>query len=312
MVRSPLRSAIWVALVATPGCNAIFGIHEGTPLPEDPAVDPETVVVPAAGDTFHFDLDGLSATATLTHAFAIDRHEVTVGRFRAWVESGRDLPCDGAACSLDPGGPYELVMTWDPGWNDSAVDVDPFSPLGGCTCPVPYSPTSYNRGDPELPMTCVSWHHAAAFCASEGKRLPTEVEWQYVATGHGDGRIYPFTWSGEPFTCDLVTYLGTGDGCGFPVPGGSAPGDVSRDGLVDLGGSVFEWVWDVSAPFVDDTTDYAGPAPSGDPAQPRVRRGGAFISPADDWRLRTDSREAYGAVSYYSDAGFRCAKTILP
>jgi len=290
------------------GCNAILGIEGGLPGGAD--VPAGMVAIDAAGAGFSFSLDGSIVHAKLTHGFAVDRDEVTVGRFKAWLDAGREPPCGGAACSLDPGGPYEQAMTWNPAWNDQAVDATSFGPASGCTSPVPYGATTFNRSDDALPMTCVSWLQANAFCAFEGKRLPTETEWEFVATGHGDGRAYPFAWKGEPLSCDLVTFLGSGDGCGFPVPTGTASKGASRDGIRDLAGSVFEWVWDAYATFPDDSVDHAGPQASADPAEPKVRHGGAYISPADDVRLTNDGRENYAAYDFYSDAGFRCAKTL--
>jgi formylglycine-generating enzyme required for sulfatase activity len=268
------------------------------------------ITVDAAGAGFSFSLEGNNVHGKLTHGFAIDRDEVTVGRFKTWLDAGRDPPCAGGTCSLDPGGPYQDAMTWKPAWNDEAVSAASFGPASSCTSPLPYGATTFNRDDDALPMTCVTWFQANAFCAFEGKRLPTETEWEFVASGHGDGRVYPFDWAGEPLTCDVVTFLGTGDGCGFPVPVGSAPNGASRDGIRDLAGSVFEWVWDAYAPFPEDATDHAGPPASADTAEPKVRHGGAYISAADDGRLTNDGRENYPGYDAYSDAGFRCAKTI--
>ena len=47
-------------------------------------------------------------------------------------------------------------------------------------CPKPaHSSTSctWDQGEPQLPISCVSWNSASAFCGSVGKRLPREVEW---------------------------------------------------------------------------------------------------------------------------------------
>ena len=308
------RFAVAVAFAGTcvgAGCNAVLGIEAGT-LGGKPAIEEGMVPIDVPAGAFVSEVDDVNRSATLTRSFAIDRHEVTVGRFRAWVDAGRPLPCGAGSCSLDASGPFALSMKWDPTWNDDALDTSTFAPTSNCGGPESYGPTTYNRGDDALPMTCVRWYQAAAFCAWEGKRLPTDSEWQYVASGHGDGRTYPFGELAGPLSCDQAIFLGTGDRCGFPVAVGSAPGDVSRDGVVDLTGSVFEWVWDVYDVFPDGATDYTGPVWNGTLETDRTRRGGSFICDASDWRLHAGSREHYAAVDYFNDAGFRCARSLPP
>ena len=73
-------------------------------------------------------------------------------------------------------------------------------------------------GDDGVPLTYVSRAEAEAFCAANGVRLPTEVEWEAAARG-GDDRLWP--WGDEPPDTTRATF---GQGIGGPSRGRAAPG----------------------------------------------------------------------------------------
>ncbi len=93
----------------------------------------------------------------------------------------------------------------------------------------------------EAPVTCVDYFQAEAFCAWQGKRLPSMWEWAWAARGRDEGRKFP--WGDQLPDCSLAILRAPDDGCGrggqWPV--GSRPNGVSRDGIHDLIGNVDEW-----------------------------------------------------------------------
>lgn len=58
-----------------------------------------------------------------------------------------------------------------------------------------------NYGE-DSPMNCISHTEAERACEVYGGRLPTEAEWEYVATGLGRGTLFP--WGDDPPTCETV------------------------------------------------------------------------------------------------------------
>ena len=96
------------------------------------------------------------------------------------------------------------------------------------------------RGD--HPANCVSADQARAFCASRGKRLPTNDEWTAAAAG-ADLRPYP--WGAAAPSLSLLNMAGDADGWKSTAPRGSFSAGRTPDGVADLAGNVAEWV-DVS------------------------------------------------------------------
>jgi formylglycine-generating enzyme required for sulfatase activity len=275
-------------------------------------------MVPFEGGSFDFIIQGATVHATLDYAFEIDAEEVTVARFRKWVQGGMHPPCTGSQpCTLDTNGPYDTAMLWDPAWNGLADSGDYTGDLQSCPELATLGFATYKRSDggaasEESPVTCVNWAQAAAFCSSEGKRLPTTTEWYYVATG-GGARPDQYPWGGMA-TPDCTRAITDYDhaGCGFPVPVGTAPAQIS--GVFDLIGSVSEWTWDAvvsdaGIPYPPDATDYPGQAFQGDPAN----RGSFWIESSYNSNPATlDSVANGGGESQYGwpDLGFRCARTL--
>ncbi len=111
---------------------------------------------------------------------------------------------------------------------------------------------------PDHPANEVSFLKAKAFCAWRGKRLPTEAQWEWAATG-GDGRKWP--WGNEEPTCEHADFApgvlvspGGNSGCGG---GGTSPVKSHPKGnriwpggiLYDMAGNVWEWCEDTWEPW---------------------------------------------------------------
>ncbi len=95
--------------------------------------------------------------------------------------------------------------------------------------------------DDGVPVTYVSRADAEAFCAANGVRLPTEIEWEAAARG-GDDRLWP--WGDElPDT----TRANFGQGIGGPSPVGLHPAGAAPCGALDLAGNIWEWTADGAA-----------------------------------------------------------------
>ena len=99
----------------------------------------------------------------------------------------------------------------------------------------------------EQPVVGVSWYAARAYCLwlslleSNGGnaglyRLPTEVEWEYAASGK-ENRRYPWGKDGP-----ASTRANYGNNEGVTTPVGRYPEGSTPEGLYDMAGNVWEWM----------------------------------------------------------------------
>jgi formylglycine-generating enzyme required for sulfatase activity len=308
---------------AADGATGVDGAPSDGQSPFDAA---GAVVIPATGPggfAYQSPAGGPSSKVVITHDFLLDGKEATVGRFKAWVNAGRPMPCDTGQCTLDPGGPHAGEMVWLSAWNLKA-NVEGYKSANCNRTDNSFnaSPT-YNGSNDSVPINCLNWYQASAFCFWDGqKRVPTQIEWQYVATGRGRGRTYPWgdtpvlTATNDDAGCVLAIWRNGAqsstdyNGCGFPRVGGSAPAGASFDGLLDMAGSLYEWTWDENwntyPPQLPN--DYSGPGVDAGVFQ-RISRGGGFTSDEPD--LHTSTQNSWSADAVVADIGVRCAKTKL-
>jgi formylglycine-generating enzyme required for sulfatase activity len=290
------------------------GILDGTPqttrvgswphareLPCKHAPEPERVCIPGgfsvlgddrlvgAEDGSLYQHDPSPARATLLSPFHLDRTEVSVGELRALMLQNPAL-ANAAPSQAEPSEPSFEECTWR-GTSDDTNDA--------------------------LPVNCISKDNARAICAARGGDLPTEAQWEHAARGRGEQRDFP--WGNETPRCCTASLIAPNlpeEGCvqhGVePVGSHQDPAcptrDESRDGVLDLGGSMGEHTRDTLLSFDDACWSVPGvlfdplcETESGD----NVLRGGTWVSSLG---------HALSALRYGSSGadastivGFRCA-----
>ena len=168
---------------------------------------------------------------------------------------------------------------------------------GRCSAPDTGAYCNYGHSDKNNhPINCVNWDQATAYCASVGKRLPTEEEWEYAARGT-DGRKYPWG-NEEPGT--RACWNGEGNDLGKGKRQSTCSvGSYSAAvfGLKDMAGNVWEWT---ASGYSDDYNKSRANSA-------RVFRGGSW-SYVDASFLPSSSRFGSAPSRSDYDLGFRCAR----
>ncbi len=171
--------------------------------------------------------DGVPLQPVYLSPFWLGRTEITVGQYRPIHGQLQATPAE----SQDPGDANRAECTF--------LDAN-------------------NATNDAMPLNCVGWTSSREICQLLGGDLPTEAQWEHAASGRGQSRRS--AWGDEPATC-CVASLDRGIQCPGqgPEPVGSHPpescnglGDLSRDGVVDLGGSMAELQLDSYQPYGGD------------------------------------------------------------
>lgn len=184
--------------------------------------------------------------------FYLDRTEVTVAAYRACVEAG--------VCKASRN--------------------------------VEHHCTAFREGHDDHPINCIDNQDAETYCAWVHRRLPTEAEWEYAASGGAEDRL--FSWGNENPSHKNACF-DTSDTC----KAGSFP--AGAFGLYDMCGNVWEW-----------TSSWAGPYPGeAETGTRKLFKGGSFSRRWPKW-LRTKNRSHWKPEQLGAWLGFRCAATKLP
>jgi formylglycine-generating enzyme required for sulfatase activity len=209
---------------------------------------------------------------TRVASFQMDRDPVTRGDFLAFVRR-------------------------NPQWRRSAVKpvfADRGSYLSGWR-------GDLDAGDPALfdaPITGVSWFAARAYCAEQGKRLPTVAEWEYVAAADAKSRDA----ARDPRFMDglIALYMTRG-----ARAASTALGMTNAYGVRGMHDRAWEWVEDFNSVLVSDDSRGMGERSH------ELYCASAAIGAADPNNfpafLRYAIRAGATARSSMGTLGFRCA-----
>ena len=200
-------------------------------------------------------------------SFYLDRTEVTNAQFKNFVERHSEWQKDKIPAGYHNG---KYLQDWDG--------------------------TNFPAGKDRYPVVFVSWYAATAFCQAQGKRLPTEAEWEYAARGGLKGKSFP--WGDE--MPDKTRANFSASGLKAPTAVGSYP--ANGYGLFDMAGNVWEFL-------ADEWQKYPGKANRvSNHLQVKTRRalrGGSFGgSPVN---LRVTYRDSHSPDNAVEHVGFRCA-----
>lgn len=239
--------------------------------------------------------------------FFLDLREVVVGEFRA---SG-------------------LAKTADP------IRYDPTNGQGGQIVRCTYVDAPGDND--QLPVTCLSWERAEQFCEQRGGALPTEAQYQYVASAFAS-QLFP--WGDDLPGCSDAVYARARNftnpdlrcAGAWVEPAGSGRRDrlaIAGKEILDLAGNVAEHVrdvWNLSTESCWGTGLFHDPvcnAPSADPLAngSHTRVGGSFLDYAG--ALAATVRRPYvdfskvvprsvatelNIAAALTQTGFRCAR----
>jgi sulfatase modifying factor 1 len=249
---------------------------------------------------------------------------VTVGRVRQFVtawDTGlgyRPAAGSGKHAYLNSGrglANSERLGTFEPGWAPS--DYSSVAPTDAdlvcMSSPQNFSTWTPGVGSNEnLPIDCVNWYEAYAFCIWDGGFLPSEAEWEYAAAGGSEQREYPWG-STDPGTANKYAMYGcyypngSGDCTGVAnvAPVGMATLGAGAWGQLDMAGEIYEWSLDSD----DSDTTYADPCINCayvSSTANRAIRGGSFEVGLG---VALPPYRGFAAPASRGGIGFRCARS---
>ncbi len=277
----------------------------GQPGPGSAAANPPPIIAAPEGDGDEGDHPPATAATTKPPPFKREPAVLKDGMLR--IPGGR-FTMGTSDKDAPPNERPARTIAVPPFWIDKTeVTVGAYRACvdrGACPRPPRTSPVcTFELGEPQLPVSCVPWSSANAYCLSIGKRLPREVEWENAARGTLAIR---FPWGGGPtkgHACGAAAILAgetTNRSCAGKRPSkvGAHLGGASPYGVLDMSGNVEEWVADWYADTVSELSPRAGAS--------HVLRGGGWLTVPS--LARTTSRNWGSVREAGPNVGFRCAR----
>ncbi len=280
-------------------------------------------------------------------SFRLDKYLVTVGRFRQYIQyltgstGAPPVPGSGIHTHLNGGLGLANVIpgTYETGWDATAWS--PYIATGSGAADVWNASLSScnilshdDAGNPyvaetlstwtttpgareNLPIGCVNWYEACAFCIWDGGFLPSEAEWGYAAAGGSQQREYPWG-STDPGTASQYAIYGDNvDNCYYPTgtlqpctvasiaPVGTPSLGAGYWGQLDMAGEMSEWVLDWYAAYVDT---YVVPCIDCANLSPGQRSKVIRTGSGPKWELLAPQRGSLYLQNHDQFMGFRCAR----
>jgi sulfatase modifying factor 1 len=256
------------------------------------------------GGTFNRD-NNANYPATVSD-FRLDKYEITVGRFRAFVTAGMGTQANPPLPGTGEN-PHWPGSGWDSTWNTNLVAAGGLAAAVQCNT----AQQTWTGNEDNRPMNCITWYEAFAFCIWDGGRLSTELEWNYAAAGGNEQRLYAWGNTAPGADATLAVYgcyygaitPGTCTGIANIAPVGSAPAGNGRWGQADLAGNLWECNLDWYTAYPATCNDCINLLT----AYGRVSRGGIFY--ADASILPSSYRSYYPPLMRDYGLGARCARS---
>jgi formylglycine-generating enzyme required for sulfatase activity len=262
-----------------------------------------------------FPADGEGPVREVTlDPFYIDIYPVTNERFREFVSTAgfrTDAERFGWSFVFQGHIPPEQLTR---GVDRAAAGIRWWYKVDGADWRHPEGPDSDIASRPHHPVVHVSWNDAVAFCEWEGKRLPTEAEWEYAARGGLEQKAYPWgdeltpggrhlcnIWQGEFPDRDTGE-----DGYTAVAPVDAYP--PNGYGLHTITGNAWEWCSDWFHPLYHITATRRNPV--GPPEGiARTMKGGSYLCHRSYCnRYRVAARTSNTPDSTTTNISFRCVR----
>lgn len=294
------------------------------------------------------DMDDVGMKATLdarpihrvyVDGFYMDKTDVTNAQFAEFVRAtGYVTVAERAPRAEDfPDAPRENLVAGGVVFSppDHSVSLNDhfqwWSYVKGANWRHPSGPRSSVKGRENYPVVQIAYEDAVAYAKWEGKRLPTEAEWEFAARGGLAGK--PFVW-GDQFRPNGKWMANTHQGH-FPDTDTGEDGFIgiapvaqypaNPYGLYDMAGNVWQWTSDWYRPdyykrlasIGGVARNPRGPETPFDPAEPaepkKVHRGGSYLCTDQYCSRYIVGTRGKGEISTGTNhLGFRCVKDVQP